>query len=96
MADAKDRISEEDIATMEQTQAVPQAFAFTGRDPFFGEKNRIHLRRTSANARLTIFEGGHAGNLEAGIDWLMRQRRGKPVDWTLPAEGKGGEMKMSR
>lgn len=96
LADESDRISEEAIAAMEQAQRVPEEFAFKGGDPFFSEKNRIHLRRTSANVRLTIFEGGHGGNFEAGIDWLARQRRGAAVDWTLPETGKGGEMKASK
>ncbi|MBO4286650.1 MAG: tRNA lysidine(34) synthetase TilS [Kiritimatiellae bacterium] len=96
LADAADRISEDLIAGMEQTQRVPEELVFKGRDPFFNEKNRIHLRRTSANVRLTIFEGGHGGNFEAGIDWLARQKRGANVDWTLPETGKGGEMKASK
>ncbi|MBP5509384.1 MAG: tRNA lysidine(34) synthetase TilS [Kiritimatiellae bacterium] len=96
LADESDRISEAHIAVMEQTQRVPEELAFKGHDPFFSEKNRIHLRQTSANVRLTIFEGGHGGNFEAGIDWLSRQRREAKVDWTLPETGKGGEMKASR
>ena len=45
--------------------------AFTGRDPSFGEKMRIHLRRTSANARFTL------GLRASGADspWTGRSRR---------------------
>ena len=96
LADANDAVSEEDIVFMEQNEKVPAGQAFTGADPFFGEKMRIHFRRTSANVRLTIFEGGHGGNFAAGIDWLARQHRGRPVDWTLPATGKGTELEATK
>ena len=89
LADAADAIADEDIAFIEKNEKVPEPMVFTGRDPFFGEKMRIHLRRTSANARFTLFEGGHQGNFDAGIDWLARQRRGQPVDWTLPEKAEG-------
>ena len=90
LADAKDRVSEEDIAYFEANQAVPVSLASKWEDPFYGEKNRIHFRRTSGLARLTIFEGGHGGNFPAGFDFLSRQRKGDPVDWTLPSKGSGG------
>ncbi len=90
LANKKDQVPEDVIASMEKDEKVPADLAFAGKDPFFA-KNRIHLRRTSANVRLTVFEGGHAGNFAAGIDWLSRQRRNAPVDWTLPATGEGGE-----
>ena len=96
LADEKDRISEDAIAFMEKKEKVPAGMSFAGKDPFFPERARIYLRRTSANVRLTIFEGGHAGNLAAGIDWLARQRRNAPVDWTLPEKGEGGEFRVSR
>lgn len=91
LADDGDRISEDDIAIIERERKVPVSLQFDGSDPFFGPKLAIHLRKTSANVRLTIFEGGHSGNFNAGIDWLARQRRGNTVDWTLPAVGDGAE-----
>ena len=90
LADEKDRVSEDDIAYFEANQAVPASLQAKYADPFYGRKNRIHFRRTSALARLTIFEGGHGGNFPAGFDFLSRQRKGAPVDWSLPAEGAGG------
>ena len=90
LADEKDRITEEEIAYFEANQAVPPALAAKWEDPFYGSKTRIHFRRTSGLARLTIFEGGHAGNFPAGFDFLSRQRKGKPVDWSLPSSAKGG------
>ena len=85
LADEKDRISEDDIAFIEANEAVPERLAFKGEDPFYAKHNRVHLRATSAAVRLTIFEGGHSGNYPAGLDFLSRQRRGKPADFTLPA-----------
>ena len=76
--------------------AVPEALAFKGKDPFYDAKMRVHLRRTSGCARLTIFEGGHGGNFQAGFDFLSRQRKGQPIDWSLPATGKGENEALSR
>ena len=97
LADEKDRVSEEDIKTIEETQAVPDALAYKGpKDPFYDAKRRIHFRGTSANVRFTLFEGGHGGNYPAGLDFLSRQVKGKPADFTLPATGKGGEEKLGK
>ena len=52
-------------------------------------KRPVHLRRTSANARLTLFEGAHQGNYPAAFDFLRRQVKGRPADWTLPESGRG-------
>lgn len=84
LADEEDRISEEDIAYIEANERAPDTLAFKGADPFYGERNAIKVRVTSANARLTIFDGGHAGNHPAGLDFLSRQRRGRKADFTLP------------
>lgn len=89
MAEANDRISEEDIDYFEKKQSVPAALASAWSDPFYGKTNRIHFRRTSGCVRLTIFEGGHGGNFRAGFDFLSRQRKGQTADWTIPGTGKG-------
>ena len=91
LADEKDRISEEDIAFIEENEKVPERLAFKGRDPFFDDAIRIYLRKESANVRLTLFEAGHAGNLNAAADWFTRQRRGRPADWSVPATGSGSQ-----
>ena len=84
-AEESDRISESDIAVMERTESVPKSLAFAGRDPLYPEAKKILMRRTSGGARLTLFEGGHQDNYPAAFDFLARQRRGAPPDWTLPA-----------
>ena len=90
LADAKDSVSEADIAFIEANQTVPVSLESKWTDPFYSEKERIHFRRTSGLARLTIFEGAHGGNFPAGFSFLARQRKGKPVDWSLPGIGSGG------
>lgn len=96
LADGADAISDSDIAFIEKNERVPESLRFDGRDPFFGEKMRIHLRRTSDSVRFTLFEGGHEGNFEAGIDWLARQRRGQTVDWTLPERAEGSSSAVTK
>jgi len=82
LADEKDRVGEDLIAEMEKTESVPDGELFRGKDPFF--QRRIFLRRVSGGVRLTVFDAGHSGNYAEGVYWFNRQRRGKPVDWTLP------------
>lgn len=89
LADEADRIPEEVIAEMERTESVPQAYAFTGSDPHFRVPERqIYLRRSSGNARITLFNAGHSGHYAAGADWLALQRRGKPADWSVGSSSK--------
>ena len=97
LANEADRISEADIAFIEKTQRVPAALAYQGpNDPFYTDKTRIHLRRTSAAVRFTLFEGGHAGNDAAGFDFLARQRKGQSPDFALPAAGAGTVQQLTR
>ena len=96
LADANDRIPETEINEIEKNQIVPTALAFKGKDPFYNASRRIHLRCTSANVRLTLFEGGHAGNYAAGFDFLARQRKGCNADWSLPDNASGDSMQLTK
>lgn len=97
LADEKDRLPESDIKAIEDSRKIPPALARGDvTDPFYGAGNRIHLRRTSKNVRMTLFEGGHAGNYPAGLDFLSRQVKGRPADFTLPASGHGGSTSLNR
>ena len=96
LANESDRVPEADIEFIEKNQAAPSSLAFAGRDPFYGESRRIHLRRTSANVRLTVFEGGHDGNYAAGFDFLSRQRKGRCADWTIPVQGSGDSRALTK
>ncbi len=58
-------------------------------DPLYG-KQVVLFRRSSRNVRVTIFEGGHGGAPEAGIEWLSRQYRNKPANWSVADSGQQG------
>lgn len=97
LANPEDRVSEADIAAIEETQQVPAALAYDGPgDPFYPERMRIHFRRTSANVRFTLMEGGHGGNFAAGLDFLARQVKGRSADFSLPSAGNGREEALGK
>ena len=97
LADAKDRIPEEDIALVEKTQAMPPSLAGEcAADPFYAAKGGVHFRRASANALLTIFEGGHDINFPAGVEFLSRQRKGAKADFTSPASANGASVELTK
>jgi acetyl esterase/lipase len=84
------QLSAEDIAFMVREQKIPAALATeTQVDP---EREKTTLfRRSSGNARVTIFEGGHESESSAGVLWLSRQRKGQAADFSLGANpGKAG------
>ena len=92
-----DAVSEEDIGFIERNQKIPESLkSEADADPFYGERMRIHLRRSSGNVRLTLFEGGHSMNFPAGLDFLGRQHKGCPADWTLPSSGKGEKEALTK
>ena len=94
---SSDAVSETDIAEIERMQQVPDGLVSEkADDPFYDRKRRVHFRRTSGNVRLVLFEGGHAGNFPAGLDFLSRQAKGRPVDWTFPAAATGSAEQLSR
>ena len=84
------RISEADISAIELTQAIPEGLGGeSADDPFYPAATPLLFRRTSGNVRLTLFDAGHAGNAPAGYDFLSRQVKGRPADWTIDATGGG-------
>ena len=44
-------------------------------------KSKIYVRRVSGNARLTIFHASHSIMPGVGIQWLLKQQKGKPADF---------------
>lgn len=81
LADEKDRFTPEEIDFMVKTEKIPEKFRFKGIDAAFGTEHRVLLRRQSAAARITIFEGGHNIFPAVSFEWLSRQERGKKPDW---------------
>lgn len=80
LAAPKDRISEEDIAFIEEKEQVPPHLTAQEGDPSYGRK--IHLRKQSRCVRLTLFEGGHDMLPEPAFEWLGRQSSDRPADWS--------------
>lgn len=74
-----DRISEADIAFIEEKEQVPPHLSDGGDDPSYGR--RIHLRKQSRSVRLTLFEGGHDMLPEPAFEWLGRQSSESEPDW---------------
>lgn len=77
------QISAADITYIVDKEAIPESLsAGVPVDPSYGQY-KVLFRRESGNTRLTIFEGGHSCVSQAGLDWLSRQVKGKPADWTI-------------
>jgi acetyl esterase/lipase len=74
IASEKDRISEDDIKYFVEKAQVPPHLRRPLTDPTYGEKVPL-FRRTSGNARITIFDGGHEIVYEAALSWLAKQQK---------------------
>ena len=76
------QVSPADIDFMVREQKIPTALAAeTQNDP---ERQKATLfRRSSGNARVTVFEGGHESESSSAVLWLARQRKGQPADFSL-------------
>ena len=75
VADARDRISDDDISFFVEEQAAPPALRKPIVDPTYGKRRVPLFRRTSDKARVTIFDGGHEIIAGAGLTWLEKQRK---------------------
>ena len=73
VADPKDRLSEDEIRLFVEKAAVPPALKQPLSDPSYGQ-NRPLFRRTSGNATVTIFQGGHEIVPEAAMAWFQQLR----------------------
>ena len=76
VADAKDRISKNDICFFVEEAKVPEHLKQNISDPTYGEKQPL-FRRSSGNAEVTIFDGGHEYVLQAAIAWIDAVHRNK-------------------
>jgi len=80
------QITEADIACMVNEQRIPEGLrAETQIDP--ERAKRVLFRRIAGQARVTVFEGGHDFEATAAIEWLARQRRSQPADFSLGVSG---------
>lgn len=67
-------LSPEQVASMTKTRTVPPELAAERVDEP-GRKHKVLFRRQAGPARVTIFQGGHAGDMPTAIGWLARQKK---------------------
>jgi acetyl esterase/lipase len=80
------QISEADIGFMVHQMAIPETLRpETQSDP--ERQKPVLFRRTAAQTRLTVFDGGHDFEIGAALEWLARQRRNQPADFQLGTSG---------
>lgn len=78
----EDAISRADIDYIVNNRAIPERFGIPAEDPLYG-KNKVLFRKTSGNARITIFEGGHDLIPVSGLAWLESQRKDELPVWNI-------------
>lgn len=79
LAAKKDRIAARDIEYFVKHAKVPSHLQRPVTDPSYGKKTPL-FRKSSGNARVTIFDGGHELVAPAALAWLERQKKAtKPV-----------------
>ena len=82
LAAADRQITNDDIDFMVREQKIPAGIVSENQiDP--ERQKAVLFRRSSSNARVTVFEGSHESETGAAILWLSRQRRGQPADWKV-------------
>ncbi len=77
-----DCLAPADIAAFYDRQTRPASWPAPADDPLYGRWKPL-VRKTSGNARVTIFEGGHEIVQVAALNWLAQQRRGRPAVWEV-------------
>ena len=74
VADETDRIAEEDIQFFVEQAEVPPHLKKKLTDPTYGDKQPL-FRRSSGNARITIFDASHDLIYNAALTWLSKQNK---------------------
>jgi hypothetical protein len=77
LAEEDNRISEEDYRFLDETEILPEALQGQGANNQFFEEAGLPVvfKRTSENATLILFDGGHDIVYNAGFAWLSQQHR---------------------
>ena len=96
LADEKDRFTGEEIAFMEKEEKIFPGLEYNEVDPAFDEAHPVLLRRQSAAARLTLFEGGHNIFPASAFEWLSRQVKGQAADWRKGVKVDTGNGELSK
>jgi len=76
VAAPKDRLSKEEIRFFVEKAEVPPNLKTDISDPSYGKKKPL-FRRTSGNATVTIFDGGHEFVSKAAIAWIQAVHRSR-------------------
>ena len=82
VAAPQDRFTEAEIAAIKKiakTQKAPEGFPEVAEK--FG-RSKIYVRRVSGNVRINLFQGGHSYMGGVGTQWLLKQEKGKPADFS--------------
>jgi len=77
------RLTDDQIKFMTSARRIPDALAEERVDEP-GRKHDVLFRREAGPVRVTIFDGGHTGDMEAAMNWLAGQRRTRPPVQTQP------------
>jgi pimeloyl-ACP methyl ester carboxylesterase len=76
------QLAEADIDIITRDQKIPASLAAEKQDD--PERHKAVLfRRIAGSVRVTVFEGGHDSEPSAALDWLARQHKGQPADFSL-------------
>jgi predicted esterase len=77
LADEDHKISESDYRFLDETGTLPEGLQGHGEENRFFEEAGLPVvfKRTSGNATLFLFEGGHDIVYNAGLQWLAQQHR---------------------
>ena len=82
VAAEQDRIADAEIAARSEARGAGRP-AVASRRPIVRRAEPALYRRTSGNARVTLFQGGHTILPESGLAWLEQQRKGRPAAWEV-------------
>jgi len=78
LAEPTDRITTTEIKYFVDCAAVPVHLRKPISDPDYGDNPPL-FRRSSGNARVTIFQGGHEIVAQAALTWLQKHRKNKTL-----------------
>jgi hypothetical protein len=77
LAEENDRVSEADYRRLDSDESLPESLkGAAGKNRFFDEAGLpVVFKRTSGDATIVLFDGGHNIIYNAGFQWLSKQRR---------------------
>lgn len=95
LADEEDRFTDSEIDYIVREEKIPAGLEYTETDKAFGE-HTVLLRRQSASARMTLFEGSHNIFPFVAFEWLSRQSGNCAPDWNTGDAIETGSGELSK